>query len=194
MNFDDGVQFDPGYVAHISAIIPNIEYVYGTINKFRNFGQKKNQFKMFFPKVKSLIDDYIAFYLGCILWADAIKTLDNKPVLNNFCCGGEYNEEETVSEVCFVIDYLDRFKKDVKYYLGQDYVIDEKFSRILEVYKDFLTENKGFTGTKTTDDIVLPKKIKVLSVENAKPVFDKIEEVVNSGKLTELYDLYETIL
>lgn len=194
MNFDDGVQFDPGYVAHISAIIPNIEYVYGTINKFRNFGQKKNQFKMFFPKVKTLIDDYIAFYLGCILWADAIKTLDNKPVLNNFCCGGEYNEEETVSEVCFVIDYLEQLKKDVRYYLGQDYVIDEKYISILEVYKDFLTANKGFTGTKTTDDIVLPQKIKVLSAENVKPVFDKIEEVVENGKLTELYDLYETVL
>lgn len=194
MNFDDGVQFDPGYVAHISAIIPNIEYVYGTINRFRNFGQKKNQFKMFYPKVKSLLEDYIAFYLGCMLWADAIKTLDNKPVLNNFCCGAEYNEEETFSEVSFVMNYINQFKKDVKYYLGQDYVIDEKFGSILEAYKEFLTANKGFTEVKTTDDIKLPQKVKALSVNSAKPVFEKIEEVVESGKLIELYDLYETIL
>lgn len=194
MNFDEGVQFDPGYVAHISAIIPNIEYVYGTLNKFKNFGQKKNQFKMFFPKVKSLIDDYIAFYLGCILWADAIKTIDNKPVLNNFCCGGEYNEEETIAEVSFVIDYLEQFKKDVKYYLGQDYEIDEKYKNILAAYKEFLIENKGFIELRTTSDVKLPKNVKVLSGKDAEPVFDKIEQVVESGKLTELYNLYETVL
>lgn len=194
MNLEDGVQFDPGFVAHISAIIPNIEYVYGTINKFRNFGQKKNQFKMFYPKIKTLVEDYIAFYLGCILWADAIKTLDNKPVLNNFCCGGEYKEAETVSEVDFVYSYLAQFKKDVKYYLGKDYEIDEKFWKILEAYKDFLTENKGFTELKTTDDVKLPKEVKQLTAESAKPVFAKIEEVVENGQLTELYDLYSTIL
>ena len=194
MNFDDGVQFDPGFVAHISAIIPNIEYVYGTLSRFRNFGQKKNQFKMFYPKIKALVDDYIAFYLGCILWADAIKTLDNKPVLGNFCCGGDYNEAEIVSEVDFVYSYLAQFKKDVKYYLGKDYEIDEKYLKILEAYKEFLTENKGFTELKTTDDIKLPVSVKLLTAESAKPVFEKIEEVVESGKLTELYGLFGDIL
>lgn len=194
MNFEDGVQFDPGFVAHISAIILNIEYVYGTLNKYRNFGQKKNQFKMFFPKIKTLLEDYIAFYLGCIMWADAIKTLDNKPVLNNFCCGSEYNEEETVSEVDFVYSYLAQFKKDVKYYLGKDYEVDERYWKILTAYKAFLTENKGFTELKTTDDIKLPKEVKTLTADSVKPVIEKIEQVVESGQLTELYDLYGEVL
>ena len=194
MNFEDGVQFDPGFVAHISAIIPNIEYVYGTLNRYRNFGQKKNQFKMFFPKIKTLLEDYIAFYLGCILWADAIKTLDNKPVLNNFCVGAEYNEAETVSEVDFVYSYLAQFKKDVKYYLGKDYEIDERYWKILTAYKAFLAENKGFIELKTTDDIKLPKEVKPLTADSAKPVIEKIEQVVESGRLTELYDLYAEVL
>lgn len=194
MNFEDGVQFDPGFVAHISAIIPNIEYVYGTLNRYRNFGQKKNQFKMFFPKIKTLLEDYIAFYLGCILWADAIKTLDNKPVLNNFCVGAEYNEAETVSEVDFVYSYLAQFKKDVKFYLGKDYEIDERYWKILTAYKAFLAENKGFTELKTTDDIKLPKEVKPLTADSAKPVIEKIEQVVESGRLTELYDLYAEVL
>ncbi len=194
MNFEDGVQFDPGFVAHISAIIPNIEYVYGTLNKFKNFGQKKNQFKMFFPKIKKLIDDYLAFYLGCLLWADAIKTIDNKPILNNFCCGGEYNEAETISEVDFVYSYLAQFKKDVKYYLGQEYEIDEKYWGILKAYKEFLVENKGFTELKTTNDIKLPASVKVIAKSDADAVFTKIEEVVENGKLPELYNLYEIVL
>ena len=125
---------------------------------------------------------------------DAIKTLDNKPVLNNFCCGSEYNEEETVSEVDFVYSYLAQFKKDVKYYLGKDYEVDERYWKILTAYKAFLTENKGFTELKTTDDIKLPKEVKTLTADSVKPVIEKIEQVVESGQLTELYDLYGEVL
>ena len=149
---------------------------------------------MFFPKIKKLIDDYLAFYLGCLLWADAIKTIDNKPILNNFCCGGEYNEAETISEVDFVYSYLAQFKKDVKYYLGQEYEIDEKYWGILKAYKEFLVENKGFTELKTTNDIKLPASVKVIAKSDADAVFTKIEEVVENGKLPELYNLYEIVL
>ncbi len=69
MNFDNGVPFDPGFVQHISAIIPNIQYVYTELGKYKNFGQKKIQFKMIFPKMDELINNYIGFYAGCILWA-----------------------------------------------------------------------------------------------------------------------------
>lgn len=192
MNFDDGVQFDPGFTAHISAFMPNIEYVYGSLDRYKNFGQKKNQFKMFLPKLSALIDDYVAFYLGCMLWASAVKTLKGKPILNNFCCGAEYDEAETVSEVDFTKAFYEHFPKDVKYYTGKDFALDEKKLDILKNYRDFLIENKGFTEMKTTDDIKLPAKFKELKDTNA--VFNKIEEVLESGKLNELYDLYEEIL
>lgn len=192
MNFDEGVQFDPGFVAHISAFIPNVEYVYNSLERYRNFGQKKNQFKMFFPKLTSLLDDYIAFYLGCILWASAIKTIKGKDVLNNFCCGAEYNQDETISEVEFIKAYYENFPKDVKYYMGKDFAIDEKKINILNNYKEFLIANKGFTELKTTDDIKLPANFK--EIKDVDAVINKIEEVVESGKLTELFDLYETVL
>lgn len=41
----DGVQFDPGFIQHMSAFEPNIEYVYNNLNSFKNFNQKKLQFK-----------------------------------------------------------------------------------------------------------------------------------------------------
>ncbi len=192
MNFDAGVQFDPGFTAHISAFMPNVEYVYGSLARYKNFGQKKSQFKMFLPKLSSLIDNYVAFYLGCMLWASAIKTLKGKPILNNFCCGAEYDEAETVSEVDFTKAFYQHFPNDVKYYTGKDFVLDEKKLDILKNYREFLIENKGFTEMKTTDDIKLPANFK--EIKDADAVFNKIESVLESGNLTELYDLYEEIL
>ena len=69
IDIKDGVQFDPGFIQHISAFEPNIEYVYNTLSTCRNFNQKKMQFKMFYPKIQSLLKNYLGFYLGCILWA-----------------------------------------------------------------------------------------------------------------------------
>ncbi len=192
MNFDEGVQFDPGFVAHISAFIPNIEYLYSSLDRFKNFSQKKSHFKMYFPKLSKLIDDYIAFYLGCMLWAAAIKTLDNKTVLNNFCAGAEYNEAETVAEVDFLSTFYEHFPKDVKYYMGKDYAIDEQKLEIIKNYKAFLIVNKGFTELKTTDDIKLPENFK--EMKDSSTVIDKIEAVVESGNLSELYSLCGEIL
>lgn len=192
MNFEEGVQFDPGFVAHISAFIPNIEYLYDSIDRYKNFGQKKNHFKMFYPKLTKLFDDYIAFYLGCMLWAAAVKTIKGKSILNNFCCGSEYNEEETVSEVNFVSSYYEYLPRDVKYYTGKDFIPDEKKMDILRNYKAFLIENKGFTELKMTDDIKLPANFKEL--KNPEAIIKEIEEVVASGNLPALYDFYSEIL
>ncbi len=192
MNFENGVPFDPGFVQHISAIIPNIEYAYGNLNRYKNFGQKKAQFKMLYPKLIGLIDNYIGFYTGCILWAEAIKTLNTKPITGNFCCGGEYNEDETLQEVNFLIEYLNYLPKDVKYYLGQNYTLDSTDLKILEAYKEFLKVNKGFTKVEKTDDIVIPECIK--SSDDVKKIFDKVEEVIESGKLSELKELIVPML
>ena len=184
MNFDGGVPFDPGFVPHISAILPNIEYTYSNLEKYRNFGQKKNQFKMIFPKLEELINNYIGFYAGCILWAQAIKTLKDKPVTGNYCCGGEYDENETLQEVRFLKEYLKLLPKDVKYYIGKDYSVNPEYSKILDMYEDFLKVNEGFIKLEKTDDVIIPDSVKPLV--DVQKVFDKIEEVVESGKLTEL--------
>lgn len=41
MNFDNGAQFDPGFVQHMSAFVPNIEYIYAGLNRLKNFTLKK---------------------------------------------------------------------------------------------------------------------------------------------------------
>ena len=192
MNFENRVPFDPGFVQHISAIMPNIEYAYGNLNRYKNFGQKKAQFKMLYPKLIGLIDNYIGFYSGCILWAAGIKTLKDKPITGNFCCGSEYNEDETLQEVNFLIEYLNYLPKDVKYYTGQNYTPNAEDLKILEAYKEFLKSNKGFTEVKNTDDLVIPDLIE--QPTDTTNIFAKIEEVVENGNLYELKDLILPLL
>ncbi len=194
MNFDNGAQFDPGFVQHMSAFVPNIEYVYAGLDRVKNFTQKKNQFKMYYPKIQTLLKNYLGFYLGCILWATYISQLDEKPILNNLCFGGEYSEKETLSEVEFIKDYIEQLKKDVKYYTGQDFTIDEKSINILNAYREFLIANKGFVETKTTKDIKLPANLKAPSKKDLEEILSGIEKVIDNGKLYELFPLAEKVL
>lgn len=194
MNFDNGAQFDPGFVQHMSAFVPNIEYVYAGLNRLKNFTLKKNQFKMYYPKIQSLLKNYLGFYLGCILWAAYISQLDEKPILNNLCFGGEYSEKETLSEVDFIMDYIEQLKKDVKYYTGQDFTIDKNSINILNAYREFLIANKGFVETKTTKDIKLPTNLKTPSEKDLEEILSGIEKVIDNGKLYELFPLAEKVL
>uniref|UniRef100_UPI00402512E2 hypothetical protein n=1 Tax=Candidatus Stercorousia sp. TaxID=3048886 RepID=UPI00402512E2 len=194
MNFDNGAQFDPGFVQHMSAFVPNIEYIYAGLNRLKNFTLKKNQFKMYYPKIQSLLKNYLGFYLGCILWAAYISQLDEKPILNNLCFGGEYSEKETLSEVDFIMDYIEQLKKDVKYYTGQDFTIDENSINILNAYREFLIANKGFVETKTTKDIKLPTNLKTPSEKDLEEILSGIEKVIDNGKLYELFPLAQKVL
>lgn len=194
MNFDDGAQFDPGFIQHIQAFIPSIENVYSNLNHFKNFNQKKLQFKLYFPKIEHLLNNYLGFYMGCMLWAVYIKQLSGKPILNNLCIGGEYSESETLSEIDFIESYVAQLKKDVKYYTGQNFSVDTTTMNILDAYRSFLKANKGFINAKTSDDIVIPDSFKKPDNKDLEIILKKIEEVIETGRLSELYSLADKIL
>lgn len=190
----DGVQFDPGFIQHISAFEPNIEYVYNTLSSIRNFNQKKQQFKMFLPKIQSLLKNYLGFYLGCILWAVYIKNLGDKPIIGNLCFGGEYSEKDTLEEVDFIKNYIEQLKKDVKYYTGQDFKIESESLNILDAYREFLKSNEGFVKSQNSSDIKLPEKFKTPSKEDLQEILQGIEKVIDNGKLHELFPLAQKVL
>lgn len=191
-DFTDGAQFDPGFIAHLNAFVPAIEYTYRNIYSFKNFNQKKMHFKMQYNKILNLIESYTGFYLGCMLWAACIKDMD-KPVLNNLCCGAEYNEKETVEEVDFIRKYLEQFEKDTKYYLAQAYKPEDFTLKILDEYEEFLKVNKGFTEVKNTSDIKLNKEMLPLSKEDRELILEKIADVVETGNFKELYPLNDKL-
>ena len=190
----DNVQFDPGCIQHMSAFEPNIQYVYNSLNSCRNFNQKKMQFKMFYPKIQSLLKNYLGFYLGCILWAVYIKSLGEKPIAGNLCYGGDFSETETLEEVDFIKSYIEQLKKDAKYYLGQNFSIDEESIKVLDTYREFLKLNEGFVKVQTTADVKLPASLKSVDEAGLKEILIGIEQVIENGKLHELFALSEKVL
>ena len=99
--------------------------------------------------------------------------------------GKEYNEEENVSEVDFMLEFPQLFKKDMKYFMGQNFEFNPQLISLLETYKEFLTLNKGFVETKTNTDVVLPKAVKTEQAEEYKTMIDKVLETKDLSKLLE---------
>ena len=41
-DFTEGAQFDPGFIGHLNAFVPSIEYIYQKLYRFKNFNQKNH--------------------------------------------------------------------------------------------------------------------------------------------------------
>lgn len=186
-----GLEFDPGFAPFILAFRGTVEYLYLDINKFKNLSQRKMKFRQYYKKFLELFYNNLGFYVGCLMWAAYIKTQPEQEILNNHCLGGEYNEDENTSETDFMIKFLELFPKDMKYFLGINYNINPDDMKILELYKEFLTINKGFVNSKTNTDIFLPEGIKTAEAEKFK---DKIDEILKSENLSKFVDCKDLIL
>lgn len=185
-----GLEFDPGFAPYIMAFRGTVEYLYMDINRFKNLSQRKMKFRQYYKKFLELFNNNLGFYVGCLMWAAYIKTQPEQDILNNNCLGGEYNEEENVSDVDFMIKFLELLPKDMKYFLGMDYEINPNDVKILEMYKEFLTINKGFVNSKKNTDILIPAGMKTDGAENFK---DKIDEVLKTEDLSKLLEYKDLI-
>ncbi len=183
------VLFDPGFAQHTTILSISVPYIYDQINKFKNMGQRKMKFKMTFPNLIKMSDNNIGFCLGCMLWAVYLKK-QNAQIQGNPCLGSTFDKDETVEEIDYSIEFLNKLKKDSKYYLGTDYEINPKHIKILDLYKKFLLINKNFINTKTTDDIVLPEEFKIPTQNDLDKIYSKIQEVIKSGNLLDLEEVF----
>ena len=190
------VLFDPGYSDCILGVSDNVEFMYSAfIQSGMPLKQKKFQFSILFPKLKKMILQNVSFYLGCLLWAVYLKSIKDGIFENNPCLGSEFSEECAYSETNFLIELIqDKFNKDAKYYINTKYETDERFIETLKAYNEFLGLNKGFQSVKTTQDILLPSRLKNPSADELKLIKDKIDEAISLKDLTKLFDVYELIL
>ena len=184
-----GLEFDPGVAPYIMAFRGTVEYLYMDINRFKNLSQRKMKFRQYYKKFLELFNNNLGFYVGCLMWAAYIKTQPEQDILNNNCLDGEYNEEENVSDVDFMIKFLELLPKDMKYFLGMNYEINPEDLKILEMYKEFLTINKGFVNSKKNTDILLPSGMKTDGAENFKDKIDEVLKIEDLSKLLEYKDL-----
>ena len=184
-----GLEFDPGFAPYIMAFRGTVEYLYMDINRFKNLSQRKMKFRQYYKKFLELFNNNLGFYVGCLMWAAYIKTQPEQDILNNNCLDGEYNEEENVADVDFMIKFLELLPKDMKYFLGMNYEINPEDLKILEMYKEFLTINKGFVNSKKNTDILLPSGMKTDGAENFKDKIDEVLKIEDLSKLLEYKDL-----
>ena len=167
-----GLEFDPGFGPHVLAFRGTVDYLYLDINRFKNLSQKKVKFMQYYKKILDLLYNNVGFYTGCLMWAVYLKAQDEQDILSNSCYGDNYNEAETTSDTQYMLKFIELFPKDMKYFLGQNFEFDKNIDKLIRVYDEFLIENKGFSETKTTSDIKLPKSVKTENVELYKSLID----------------------
>ena len=170
MDFSKGVLFDPGYSKYTLPFSQNIDAAYNMILSIKAPHQRKFKFQMVYPQLLKLLEHTISFYLGCLLWATFISKnfKDNpKEILDNHYIGQKIKEDEMLFEVNYAIGYIEKLKKDCKYYLVE---------------------------AKSSADIKLPLAIKEPSQDDLNKILEQIELVVKSGELKELFKVKKLII
>ena len=90
-----------------------------------------------------------------------------------------------------MLNFIKLFPKDMKYFMSTSFEFDERVSKILNAYKEFLIINKGFVNTITNKDLLLPKGLKTEGAEGFK---EKIDEAISSKDLSKLLEYTDLIL
>lgn len=186
--------FDPGYGRHLVSLVFSIEDMYTDINKFKNLNQKKFYFKQYYPGMLKLLKQNTEFYLGCLLWAVYLKAQPEGAIIGNHCLGREYEEESSLVELIFLMNFMRTFSKDTKYFLGQDFKYSEDDMNMLEIYKEFAQMNEGFVKTEKNTDLKLPSSIKTPDKNGLESIKSTIDKVVSTGNFDLLNELRGLIL
>ncbi|MFR1504199.1 MAG: hypothetical protein ACLSUS_08895 [Opitutales bacterium] len=197
MDFSKGVLFDPGYSKYTLPFSQNIDAAYNMILSIKAPHQRKFKFQMVYPQLLKLLEHTISFYLGCLLWATFISKnfKDNpKEILDNHYIGQKIKEDEMLFEVNYAIGYIEKLKKDCKYYLGKTCNLPDDWMQIMQIYKEFLMVNEFLVEAKISADIKLPLAIKEPSQDDLNKILEQIELVVKSGELKELFKVKKLII
>jgi len=181
------VLFDPGYGKIVGSIGKTFEDLHFALTGPHSLQSKKLRFKTLYPNAIKAIDDNVAFYLGCMLWASYIKTQAGEEIEGNPCLESEYDKEGSMYEINALEAYVNGgLNRDSKYYLNQTYVPKADYVKILATYKDFLDLNEGFHKTKITNDIELPENLTLLSGEELENMKTDINTAIESNNIGSL--------
>lgn len=180
-----GLEFDPGFAPYILAFTGTVEYLYMDINRFKNLSQKKIKFMQYHKKIIQMFENNIGFYIGCLMWASYILTQPKQKLLSNPCFGQEFNKESNISDTQFMLQFVELFTKDMKYFLGKEYSFDSKIIELIKAYEEFLLINKGFVESEYNTDIKLPKSLKIEKAENYKTYIESVLKTEDLSKLLE---------
>ena len=111
--------------------------------------------------------------------------------MNNPCLGLPYDEAENISDTQYLLKFIELFPKDMKYFLSQDYVVDENIIKLIKLYEEFLVLNKGFVETKLNKDLKIPTGFKTEKLEDFKA---RIDNAIKIGKLENLIEFLPEVV
>ena len=188
------VPFDPGIGKFVSCFSQNIEMAMEQILAAKSPNQRKFKFQILYPTMLKYFENIIGFYSGCLLWAYYIKNSQNgaeKEITGNNFFGQDFENNDKFDflyEINYLIEYFDKFQKDVRFFLNKPVKLDEHWFFIATTYKKFLEVNDNFVKVQTTVDLKIPEEFKPkASVEQIKSIFDR---VLANGQLSEFILVY----
>ena len=186
------VPFDPGIGKHVNCFSQDIQYLMSQVLAAKSPNQRKFKFQLIYPKILASFEKITGFYCGCLLWAFYIKNSKNceeKEITGNNFYGQDFENNDKFDflyEINFLIDYFDKFHKDVKFFLNKPIKLDEIWHEIAIIYKNFLEINNNFVKIKTTNDLKIPQEFNPnISLEIIKKLFD---EITINGKLEQFIE------
>lgn len=196
--FETSVPFDPGYSKLSFSFIENISFLTQDYNQSKSPHQKKFKLNQLEPKILDLINKSAAFYLGCMLWGGTIMAyFKNNPKEitgnhTNKLDETQKKELDCADEVKFMLEYINFFDRDCKYFLNKPAKVSDLVIKILNSYIEFAKINNNFIDITKTDEIKLPQTLshfEKLTKEQLENLCDKIMESINLGKIENLLEL-----
>jgi len=197
-NFEKTVPFDPGYSKIAFLFTDQISYLTAEYNQLKVVHQKKFQLSRIEPMILELINKSTAFYLGCLLWGGFVRCrfkVEPKELSGNNTANLSEEELQKVdcgAEAKIILQYIQSFDKDCKYFLNRPAKISPLIKEILDSYIEFAVLNNNFIDVKNTSDVKLPKILshfENLSQEQLDGLCDKIYAIIAAGKIEALLDL-----
>ena len=197
-NFDKNIPFDPGYSKISFSFSEQIFYITNAYAQLKTPHQKKFQLSRIEAPILELLNKSAAFYLGCMLWGGFVHNrFKNEPkeLLGNET--NDMNEKELQEIDCsaeskFILQYIETFDKDCKYFFKRPAKISPILKEIFENYIEFAMLNNNFINVNRTDEIKLPKALehfKDLSNEQLDTLCEKIYATIDSEKIETLLNV-----
>ena len=123
------VKVDPGMGELVVDFNEFVNSVYSQLMSFRTIHQKRARFKLYVSKIEKAMENNIAFYFGCLLWAYyLVKENDKNPkeIVGNVFLNMTQEQKDDYDylvQVNFMENYFESFERDVNYYTGQKKLI-----------------------------------------------------------------------
>lgn len=197
-NFEKSVPFDPGFSAISFSFTENIERATYEYSVLKAPHQKKFWLLKHEPVLVEFIEKSAAFYWGCILWGSFInqRFKDSPKKITGNNTEGLSDEEiknlDCAVEVKSILQYIENFDRDCKYFLKKPARISAKIKDILNNYIEFAALNNNFIGIDTTDKIKLPKiaqGVQKMTDKQLDELCEKIYAAISSNKIEKLIEI-----